>query len=99
MQRDPGSSSRRNWFDPTINLGHVLTFSGMAAALFLSWNQMDKRVAAMEMAHQLSQQHQRERDSYQDNAVAGKFSEVREALVEVKHSINELRREQNKLTR
>lgn len=82
--------SKRITFDPTINAGHLLTFASMVIAVFVSWNLLDKRVTVIEQA----QQFQRERDQTQDTAVVQKFSEVKEALGDVKQAVNELRREQ-----
>jgi low affinity Fe/Cu permease len=35
-------------FDPTINLGHVLTFAGFMVSGFAAYGVMDKRVAVLE---------------------------------------------------
>lgn len=35
-------------FDPTINLGHVLTMVGMAGALVLTYSQMSTRLTLLE---------------------------------------------------
>lgn len=36
-------------FDPTINLGHVLTFAGFMIAGFSAYGVLDKRVAVIEV--------------------------------------------------
>lgn len=36
-------------FDPTINLGHVLTFAGFMVAGFSAYGVIDKRVAVIEI--------------------------------------------------
>lgn len=35
-------------FDPTINLGHILTFAGFMVAGFAAYGVLDKRVAVLE---------------------------------------------------
>jgi hypothetical protein len=37
-------------FDPTINLGHVLTFAGFMVTGFAAYGVVDKRVAVLEEA-------------------------------------------------
>jgi hypothetical protein len=40
--------SKRLRFDPTINLGHLLTFVGFMLAGFGAWSTLDKRVLVLE---------------------------------------------------
>jgi hypothetical protein len=40
--------SKRPRFDPTINLGHLLTFVGFMLAGFGAWSTLDKRVLILE---------------------------------------------------
>ena len=35
-------------FDPTINLGHIITFFGFLVAIFTAWSTLDKRVIVLE---------------------------------------------------
>ncbi len=35
-------------FDPTINLGHILTFAGFITTGFVTYNQVDKRITVLE---------------------------------------------------
>lgn len=35
-------------FDPTINLGHILTFAGFITTIFVTYNQVDKRITVLE---------------------------------------------------
>ena len=76
-------------FDPTINAGHILTFAGMACAVFLAYTTLDKRVVVLEE----SRQYQRLRDEQQDNMALHQIAEVKASLGEIKQGINELRRE------
>jgi len=39
---------RRLSFDPTINLGHVLTMAAMAATVVLGWSQLSTRLEYVE---------------------------------------------------
>jgi hypothetical protein len=40
--------SKRPRFDPTINLGHLLTFAGFMLAGFGAWATLDKRLVVLE---------------------------------------------------
>jgi hypothetical protein len=73
-------------FDKTINLGHILTFAGFVIVALTQWNVMDKRVVVLEEARQA----QRERDQSQDAASKEKFQEVRDALNDIKRSVEKL---------
>jgi hypothetical protein len=48
------TSGRRVWlnFLPNIDLGHLLTMIGFAAALTVQWNAMDKRITIIEQQQQ-----------------------------------------------
>lgn len=83
---------KRLTFDPTINAGHLLTFAGLAVALFIGWSTLDKRVVVLEE----SRQYQRLRDDTQDNAVTQSLVEIKNAIADVKTGVNELRKEQRK---
>jgi hypothetical protein len=37
-------------FDPTVNLGHILTFAGFMVSGFVAYGVMDKRVTVLEEA-------------------------------------------------
>lgn len=63
-------------FDATINLGHVLTFIGFIASIFVAWTTLDKRVTALEI-HQI---HQIQRDDAQDAAVRDQLQAIRQSL-------------------
>lgn len=78
--------NRKPWFDPTINLGHILTVIAFIATAVLSWNVMDKRVLVLE-EFRLSQ---RERDIAQDSIAKDKFQEVRDALTELRRSVEKV---------
>lgn len=42
------SETNRPRFDPTVNLGHLITLSGMIAVFIGSWYLMDHRLASVE---------------------------------------------------
>ena len=73
-------------FDKTINLGHVLTMVGFLLATLIQWNMMDKRVVVLEE----SRLTQRERDTSQDTNTREKAQEVKDALRELKTSVEKL---------
>lgn len=68
-------------FDPTINLGHVLTFAAMVASVMASYSLLDKRVGVLE-----------ERSNAAIAANADRQAQEREALREIKQDIKDLRR-------
>lgn len=82
----PQSTENRVRFDKTINLGHVLTIATFLLLTLTQWNMMDKRVVVLE-EFRLSQ---RERDATQDAASKDKFQEVKDALTDIKHSVEKL---------
>lgn len=49
-------------FDPSVNLGHVLTFVGFLLAGFTAYGVMDKRVAVLEEARVAQVQLDRRQD-------------------------------------
>ncbi len=85
----PPEAVKKFSFDPTINLGHVLTFVAMVIGILASWGVLDKRVTVLEER----KEYQNLRDSQQDSAVASKFEELRSTLREVSEGVNELRHE------
>lgn len=87
----PETRSKRFLFDPTINLGHILTFVGLLSAMVIGWNTLDKRVVVLEEA----KTYQRERDAAQDLTINDKLSDLREYMREIKQGVDELRRDQS----
>lgn len=82
-------------FDPTINAGHVLTFLGMSVALFVAWTSLDKRVVILEE----SRAYQKLRDDTQDAALSQQLVEIKDALRDVRHGVDEIRRDQQQSAR
>jgi hypothetical protein len=73
-------------FDMTINLGHALTMFTFLVVAITQWNLMDKRVLVLE-EFRLAQ---RERDVSQDLSSKDKFQEVRDALTELRRSVEKV---------
>lgn len=70
-------------FDPTINLGHVLTFLGFLLTIFIGWQNLDKRVVVLEETRNA----QTMRDKHQDATIATQSGQIRESLQEIKAAI------------
>lgn len=77
---------RRVTFDPTINLGHILTFVGFMSSGFVAYNNLDKRLSIQEqMSMQLVQQR------------TEKDAQFKETLRDVQTDVKELNRSVNVL--
>ena len=70
-------------FDPTINLGHVLTFAGFLITGFIGWTTLDKRVVALEEA----QKTQHQIDRAQDQLLNQQMQHIRETLNELRAGV------------
>lgn len=81
-----GTQDGKIRFDPTINLGHILAVIAFIGTALISWSVMDKRVLVLE-EFRLSQ---RERDMAQDSMAKDKFQEVRDALIELRRSVEKV---------
>lgn len=86
VSTDPRTKGEGVRFDPTINLGHLLTFIGFLLAIFAAWTSLDKRVVVLE-ANQIAQS---QRDTHQDHLLNQHATQIKEALVELKKSIQRL---------
>ena len=75
-------------FDPTINLGHVLTFASMVAAVMASYALLDKRVGLLE-----------ERSNAAIAQATDRQVEQKESLREIKSDIKDLQRSVNEISR
>jgi len=73
-------------FDKTINLGHILTIASFLVLTLMSWNLMDKRILVLEEFRST----QRERDATQDAITREKAQEVKDALADLKRSVEKL---------
>jgi hypothetical protein len=73
-------------FDPTINLGHIITFVGLLIAGAGMWMAMDKRVTVLEV-YSISQ---RANDQRQDQDVNDTKKIMREDLKEIGTKLDKL---------
>lgn len=72
--------------DKTINLGHMISLFGFVLLMIANWSMMDKRVVVLEEARIA----QKERDITRDQSSREKFQEVREAIVDLKNSVEKV---------
>lgn len=79
---------RKVHFDPTINLGHVLTFLGFIVMGFSAYSALDKRVTVIE-AH-TAQIAERTRD--QDARFKETLGEIRADVKDLQRSVNDVNR-------
>lgn len=70
-------------FDPTINLGHVLTFIGFAVAGFTAWSTLDKRITVIEERASF----QTQIDRNQDAVLNSNMLVIKESLGEIKSQV------------
>jgi hypothetical protein len=73
-------------FDATINLGHILTFVGFIATIFVSWQTLDKRLIVLEAAEKT----QSVIDQSQDEKVISNNHHLAESLSDIRKSIDRL---------
>lgn len=85
---DPVAPRRRVVFDPTINLGHVLTFMGFMVAGFSAYSTLDKRVTLIESQLVTSSVHTRDQDS-----------RLKETLSDIRADVKDLQRTVNFVSR
>lgn len=73
-------------FDPTINLGHVLTFLALMIAGFGAWSALDKRVTVIEE----SRYAQKMLDGNQDARAAEATVQMKEVLARLDRQVERL---------
>jgi uncharacterized protein HemX len=87
-----GADARRKpVFDPTINLGHVLTALAMLAAGFATYSSLDKRVVVLEERAAASVQQTQEQRAEQREA----SREMRTDIKDIQRSLNDINRALN----
>ena len=79
MSDEPEAHPRRVTFDPTINLGHILTFVSLVVAGFASWSALNTRLSVLEDARIV----QSARDASQDVLIKERIAEVLAAVNKV----------------
>lgn len=82
----PETPEEKFKFDMTFNLGHVITVVSFLIIALMQWNVMDKRIVVLEEFRQV----QRERDAAQDQLSKDKFQEVRDALTDLRRSVEKV---------
>lgn len=83
---------RRMAFDPTINLGHVLTFVGFLVTGFSAYSTLDKRVSIIESQAVIVTDHRRE----QDASLKETLGEIKADVKNLQRSVNDVSRNLNK---
>lgn len=73
-------------FDPTVNLGHILTFAGFVAAGFGAYGLVDKRLTVLEVQAVRSMQD----NAAQRDELKGVATQMREDVKELRRSVDEL---------
>lgn len=86
VTQEQQQSSGRVKFDPTINLGHVITFVGFVISIFIAWNTLDRRVAVLEA----SAVAQAQRDKFQDSRLQESISTVRTSQNRIENKLDAL---------
>lgn len=95
MSAQDDQPRRKVNFDPTINLGHILTAVVMLATGFTAYNNLDKRVSGLEqLAAQITV-----RGVEKDQALKENLADMRGDVKELRHSIDELTKTLNDRTR
>lgn len=79
---------KRVAFDPTINLGHVLTFIGFLVTGFSAYSALDKRVTLVEQQAVVGTERSRE----QDTRMKDSLLEIRADLKDLQRSVNDVNR-------
>lgn len=86
------SHRRRVSFDPTINLGHVLTFVGFLVTGFSAYSALDKRVTIIESQAAAVVERSRE----QDSRLKDTLSEIKADVKDLQRSVNDVNRNLSK---
>lgn len=74
-------------FDPTINLGHVLTFVGFLGVMVTGYLNIDKRLSAQEMRSEMIV---REIDA-EKARTGGSLLEIKQDMKEIRRGVDQLR--------
>lgn len=75
-------------FDPTINLGHVLTFCGFIVTGFIGYSSLERRVALVEQMQRSAIETAADKSSLQNQAL----QEMRQDIKDTQRSIAEISR-------
>lgn len=84
----PDQARKRLNFDPTINLGHVLTFVGFMVAGFGVYGNVDKRLTITEVQSAASA----DRAGDQDKRIKESLQELKTDVKDVQRAVNDINR-------
>ena len=79
---------KRVQFDPTINLGHILTFVGFMLAGFGAWGNIDKRITLTEVQATAAV----ERTNDQDRRMNETLKELKTDIKDVRQAVSDINR-------
>lgn len=82
----PIDKPKRLQFDPTVNLGHILTFLGFVVMGFGAYTSLDKRVAVVEEARKF----QAQVDAAQDARASSSQAELSNVITRLDHQVERL---------
>jgi len=85
---ESSGSRKRVQFDPTINLGHILTFVGFMLAGFGAWGNIDKRLTLTEVQSVAVV----ERTADQDKRMNEALRELKADVKDVQRAVNDINR-------
>lgn len=80
-QTETVTHPNRPRFDPTINLGHILTFIGFLATGFGAYSHVDKRLSVVEVKAEIQAQKSSEYEA-----------RIKESLAEIKSDVKDVKR-------
>lgn len=84
----PHAERKRFNFDPTVNLGHVLTFIGFMLAGFAAYGNLDKRQTVVEVQNTAAI----ERAADQDKRMKESLQELKVDIKDVQRAVNDINR-------
>lgn len=84
----PTRRSKRVLFDPTINLGHVLTFAGFMVVGLTTYSTLDKRVTLAEQQNIVQEARAKEADVRMTDAL----KELKNDVKDVQRSVSDVNR-------
>lgn len=87
-QFEPPQHRQRIKYDPTVNLGHILTFVGFMLAGFGAWGNIDKRITLTEVQATAAL----ERTTEQDKRMSEVLKELKTDVKDVQRAVNDINR-------
>ena len=84
----PEHARKRFNFDPTVNLGHVLTFIGFILAGLAAYSNLDKRQTVVEVRNTAAI----ERSVDQDKQMKESLTELKTDIKDVQRAVNDINR-------